>query len=38
LRFSLFVGKTGGGVKQVQLTSPTDAPTLVRAIDAALGS
>jgi protein-disulfide isomerase len=35
---TLFVGKTGGGVKQVQLTSPTDAPTLVRAIDAALGS
>jgi protein-disulfide isomerase len=34
---TLFVGKTGGRLQLVRLTSPTDAPTLVRAIDAALG-
>ncbi len=31
---TLFVGKTGGSLKQVRLTSPTDAATLVRAIPA----
>jgi protein-disulfide isomerase len=35
---TLFVGKTGGSAKQVRLTSPADAPTLVRAIDTALSS
>jgi 2-hydroxychromene-2-carboxylate isomerase len=32
---TLFVGKTGGPATQVRLTSPTDATTLVRALDAA---
>jgi protein-disulfide isomerase len=31
---TLFVGKTGGSLKQVRLASPTDAATLVRAIQA----
>jgi protein-disulfide isomerase len=35
---TLFVGKTGGRGTQVHLTSPSDAPTLVRAIQSALGS
>jgi len=35
---TLFVGKTGGPSTQVRLTSPTDAATLVRALNAARAS
>jgi len=35
---TLFVGKTGGPSTQVRLTSPTDAATLVRVLNAARAS